>query len=184
MANPLALVRPIDYTSVHHVLVVQTGTLETALGVAATLHGAFPRARIDGVIRDDDVTQVAPGVFTRITAVRWEDRLRILRTLRADRYDVIAVVLSSAGSRAFRLLPYLLRTRHFFLFNEHLDHFPLKWWRLPSLAQHLSGQASIGALARWGLARVVATPLALVFLLLTTARIELRALLRRARRTS
>ncbi|MCC6765432.1 MAG: hypothetical protein IT293_12295 [Deltaproteobacteria bacterium] len=182
MANPLALLRGVDYVNVRHVLVMQTGTIETALGIAAKLRADFPNARIDGVVRDDDAAKVGPDVFTHVTAVRWEDRLSILRTLRARRYDAIALVLSNVGSRAFRVLPYLLRTSNFLLFNEHLDYFPLKWSRLPSLAQHLSGQASVGALVRWGLARVVVTPLAALFLVLTTARIELRALLRRSRR--
>lgn len=179
MANPLALLRGVDYVNVRHILVMQTGTIETALGVAAKLHAEFPNARIDGVVRDDDAAQVGPDVFAHVTAVRWEDRLGILRALRAQRYDAIAIVLSNVGSRAFRTLPYLLRTRNFFLFNEQLDYFPLKWSRLPSLAQHLSGQASIGALLRWALERVVVTPLAALFLVLTTARIELRALVRR-----
>lgn len=182
MANPLCLVRPVDYVHMRHVLVMQTGTIETALGVAAKLHAEFPHARVDGVVRDDDVAKIGPGVFEHVTPVRWEDRLSLLRTLRARRYDAIAVVLSNTGSRATRLLPYLLRTGNFFLFNENLDYFPLKWSRLPSLAQHLSGQASVGALVRWGLERVVVTPLAALFLLFTTARIEARALVRRRRR--
>jgi hypothetical protein len=183
MSNPLCLVGPVDDVGMRHLLVVQTGTIETALGVAKKLQTEFPHARIDAVVRDEDVEKVEPGTFEHVTAVRWEDRLSILRALRAERYDAIAVVLSSAGSRAFRLLPYLLRTRNFFLFNEQLDYFPLKWSRLPSLAQHVSGQASVGALVRWGMQRVVVTPLAALFLLLTTARIELRALVRRRRRS-
>lgn len=182
MANPLCLVRPVDYVNMRHLLVMQTGSIETAVGVAAKLRTDFPYARIDGVVRDDDMEKIGAGVFDHVTPVRWEDRLGILRTLRAQRYDAIALVLTNVGSRAFRALPYLLRTSNFFLFNEHLDYFPLKWSRLPSLAQHLSGQASVGALVRWGLERVVVTPLAALFLLLTTARIELRALRRRYRR--
>ncbi|MEB2283573.1 MAG: hypothetical protein B6D46_15000 [Polyangiaceae bacterium UTPRO1] len=182
MANPLALLRRVDYTRIRRILVMQTGSIDAALGVAAKLHADFPGARIDGVVRDDDVVRIGPEVFAHVTPVRWEDRLGILRALRAERYDVIAVVLSRSGSRAFRLLPYLLRTRNFFLFNENFDYFPLKWSRLPSLAQHVSGQASVGALVRWAVERVVVTPLAALFLLLTTARIELRALRRRRRR--
>ncbi len=182
MANPLALLRPVDYVSIRHILVMQTGTIETALGVAAKLRADFPQARIDGVVRDDDAAKVGPEVFQRLTTVRWEDRLTILRSLRSERYDAIAVVLSNAGSRAFRTLPYLLRTGNFFLFNEHLDYFPLKWTRLPSLAQHVSGHASTGALVRWAIERLVVTPLAAAFLVLTTARIELRVLLRRRHR--
>ncbi len=181
MANPLALIRAVDYANIRHVLVMQTGTIEVALGVAAKLRAEFPAARIDGVVRDDDAAQVGPGVFDHQTAVRWEDRLGILRSLRRERYDAVAIVLSNVGSRAFRVLPYMLRTRNFLLFNEHLDYFPLKWSRLPSLAQHVSGQASTGALVRWGLERVVVTPLAAVFLMVSTARIQLRAALRRRR---
>ena len=184
MANPLCLIRPVNYVGLRRLLVMQTSSIETAIGVAAKLHADFPYAHIDGVVRDDDAAKVPAGTFEHVTAIRWEDRLGILRTLRAERYDVIALVLSHTGSRAFRALPYLLRTSNFFLFNEHLDYFPLKWSRLPSLAEHLSGQASVGALVRWGFERVVVTPLAAVFLLGTTARIELRGLVRRWRRGS
>ena len=31
MANPLALLRSVDYVNVHHILVVQTATIETTL---------------------------------------------------------------------------------------------------------------------------------------------------------
>lgn len=182
MANPLCLIRPVNYVGLRRLLVMQTGSIETAIGVATKLHADFPYARIDGVVRDDDAGKVPAGTFEHVTTVRWEDRVGILRTLRAERYDVIAFVLSNTGSRAFRTLPYLLRTGNFFLFNEHLDYFPLKWSRLPSLAQHVSGQASIGALVRWGFERVIVTPLAALFLLGTTARIEARALVRRMRR--
>ena len=181
MANPLALLRSVDYVNVRRILVMQTGTIDVALGVATKLRAEFPTARIDGVVRDDDAAQVGPGVFDAMTVVRWEDRLSILRSLRAERYDAIAVVLSTKGSRAFRVLPYLLRTGNFLLFNEQLDYFPLKWTRLPSLAQHVSGQASTGALVRWGIERVVVTPLAALFLIGSTARIQVKALLRRGR---
>ena len=181
MANPLALIRSLDYVNVRRILVMQTGTIDVALGVAAKLRAEFPSARIDGVVRDDDAGQVLPGVFDTTTAVRWEDRLSILRSLRAERYDAIAVVLSTKGSRAFRVLPYLLRTGNFLLFNERLDYFPLKWTRLPSLAQHVSGQASTGALVRWGIERVVVTPLAALLLIFSTAWIQVKALVRRRR---
>ena len=74
MANPLALIRSLDYVNVRHILVVQTATIDVALGVAAKLRAEFPSARIDGVVRDDDATQVGPNVFDHVTAVRWEDR--------------------------------------------------------------------------------------------------------------
>jgi hypothetical protein len=181
MANPLALIRSVDYANVRRILVMQTGTIDVAIGVAAKLRAEFPSAQIDGVVRDDDAAHVAPGMFDHVTAVRWEDRLSILRSLRAERYDAVAVVLSNRGSRAFRVLPYLLRTGNFLLFNEHLDYFPLKWTRLPSLAQHVSGHASTAALVRWGIERVIVTPLAALFLIFSTAWIQTKALARKRR---
>ena len=68
------------------------------------------------------------------------------------------------------------------MFNDHLDYFPLKLGRLSSLAQHVSGSGSVGALLRWTLGRAVVLPAATLFLLASTARIYWRAARRRQRR--
>ena len=65
----------------------------------------------------------------------------------------VAVLSSGGSSRAFMLLPYVLRTGSILMFNDHLDYFPLKLGRLSSLAQHVSGHGSVGALLRWAVGR-------------------------------
>jgi hypothetical protein len=51
-------------------------------------------------------------------------------------------------------------------------------WRLSTLAQHVSGRASVGALVRWAVQRALVLPVATLVLLTSTARIYLRAALR------
>ena len=102
-----------------------------------------------------------------------------MRQLRERRFDAVAVLLSGDGSRAFLLLPYVLRTGSILMFNDHLDYFPLKLGRLSSLAQHVSGHGSVGALVRWALGRAVVVPAATLFLVGSTARIYLGAAWRR-----
>jgi hypothetical protein len=89
------------------------------------------------------------------------------------------MLLGGHASRAFRLLPYLVRTKNILLFNDSLDYFPLKWTRVRSLGHHLSGHDSIASLVRWAFGRVVLLPLAALVLLASTAWIELKALRRR-----
>jgi len=105
-----------------------------------------------------------------------------VRQLRQRRFDAVAVLLSGRGSRAFLLLPYVLRTGAILIFNDHLDYFPLKLGRLSSLAQHVSGRGSVGSLLRWALGRAIIVPAATLLLLASTARIHARAWLRRRRR--
>ena len=182
MANLLTFIRPFHYNAMGTILVVQSGTIEHAREVAARVRHLFPGCRVEGLVRDADVDAVQPGDFDALKVVRWEERIQVLRDLRSRRYDAIAVMLSGRGSRSFQLLPYLLRTGAILLFNDHLDYFPLKLARLSSLAQHVSGSRSVGALLRWALGRVVVVPAATVFLLASTARIQWRARRRAARR--
>ncbi len=182
MAGPLLLFRRFPYHAIRHALVVQTGPIERTVAVGRAVRKHFPEARVDAVVRDDDAAVLDPTDFEHVTAVRWEDRIAVLRALRAQRYDAVALLLGGKGSRAFRVLPYLLRTKNVILFNENLDYFPLKWTRIRSLAHHLSGHESIGSLVRWGFGRVVLVPLAAVVLMASTLRIQLRALRRRRSR--
>jgi hypothetical protein len=182
MASLLTLFRAFDYYGTRRILVVQTGTIASTLGVARTLRRHFPEATIDGVVRDADAGEVGADDFAHVTAVRFEDRIAIIRQLRAERYDVVALLLGGQGSRAFRLLPYLVRTKNILLFNEHYDYFPLKWTRVRSLAHHVSGHDSILSLARWTFGRVVVLPLATIFLVASTVRFQLRAARRRRSR--
>ena len=179
MASLLTIVRPFVYETMQELLVVQTGAIAKTVEVARTLRKHFPDAHIHGVVRDDDAAAVDAGAFDRLTAVRWEDRVAVVRELRAVRYDAVAMLLGGQASRAFRLLPYLVRTKNILLFNDSLDYFPLKWTRVRSLGHHLSGHDSIASLVRWAFGRVVQLPLAALVLLASTARIELKALRRR-----
>ena len=182
MANLLTLFRSFDYHATRRILVVQTGTIASTLGIARTLRQYFPEATIDGVVREADAAELGADDFTHVTAVRWEDRIAIVRQLRSERYDVVALLLGGQGSRAFRLLPYLVRTKNILLFNERFDYFPLKWTRVRSLAHHVSGHDSIASLFRWAFGRVVILPLATLFLVASTLRIQLRATRRRRSR--
>ena len=175
MANPLTFLLPFRYDAVRTLLVVQSGPVELALDVAARVRTLFPGCKVEGLIRDNDAGAVGPDVFDRLTIVRWEDRIAMVRQLRERRFDAVAMLLSATGSRSFQLLPYLLRTRAVLMFNDHLDYFPLTVGRVSSLAQHVSGRGTIGSLVRWGLGRLVVVPAAFVFLLFSTARINLRA---------
>jgi hypothetical protein len=175
MANPLTFLLPFRYRAMGTVLVVQSGPIELALEVAARLRTLFPGCKVEGLIRDNDVDAVGATDFDRLTVVRWEDRIQVVRQLRERRFDAVAVLLSARGSRAFLLLPYVLRTGAILMFNDHLDYFPLKLGRLSSLAQHVSGSGSVGALLRWVLGRAIVLPAATVLLLASTTRIYLRA---------
>jgi hypothetical protein len=183
MANPLTFLLPLRYNAMGTVLVVQSGPVELAVEVATRLRALFPGCKVEGLIRDNDLPAVPAGHFDRVVPVRWEDRVQVIRQLRERRFDGVAVLLSQSGSRSFRALPYLLRTGAILMFNDHLDYFPLKLARLSSLAQHVSGSGSVGALLRWAVGRAIVVPAAALFLLVTTARIQLRAALRRTRRT-
>ena len=182
MANPLTFLLPFRYHAMGTILVVQSGPVELASAVAARLRILFPGCTVEGVIRDNDVDAIGAADFDRLTVVRWEDRIQVVRQLRERRFDAIAVLLSARGSRAFLLLPYVLRTGAILMFNDHLDYFPLKLGRLSSLAQHVSGRGSVGALLRWVVGRAIIVPAATLLLLGSTARIYLRASRRRRAR--
>ncbi len=184
MANPLTFLLPLRYNAMTTILVVQSGPIELALEVVPRLRALFPGCKVEGLVRDADLDAVTPDRFDRVIAVRWEDRVAMVRELRKRRFDGVAVLLSGSGSRAFRLLPYLLRTNAILMFNDHLDYFPLKLGRLSSLAQHVSGSGSVGALIRWTIGRAIIVPAAMVLLLASTGRIYWRAARRRRPRVA
>jgi hypothetical protein len=175
MANPLTFLLPLRFHKTQSVLVVQVGDVDQAVAVGRRARTLFPGCEVDALIREDDAVAVRPDVFDRIVTVRWEERFDVVRRLRARRYDAVAMLFSGQGARAYRIIPYLLRTRAILFFNDHLDYFPLNVLRLSSLAQHVSGHANPGALLRWAAGRAVVLPLATLFLLASTARIYLGA---------
>jgi hypothetical protein len=179
MSNPLTFLLPLRYDAVHTVLLVQSGPIDLALQAAARVRALFPACALEGLIRETD-REAASG-FDRVTVVRWEDRLAIVRRLRARRYDAVVVLLSNRGSDYLRMLPFLLRTGAILVFNDRLDYFPVHVTRLDALAHHLSGHASLGALLRWAMGRAIVVPLATLVLLASVARLYARAAWRRAR---
>jgi hypothetical protein len=182
MSNPLTFLLPFRYDTVRNVLLVQSAPVDLALEAAARVRALFPGCHLEGVLRDSDRAAAAPGVFDRVTLVRWEDRREILRRLRHQRYDAVVILLSRrGGSDYLRLMPYLLRTRAILVFNDRLDYFPVHATRLATLAHHVTGRTSLGALTRWAVARAVLYPATLTVLLASVARLHLRAAFRRAR---
>jgi len=180
MSNVFTFLLPLRYDRVRTVLLVQSGPIELAVQAAGRVRALFPDCTLEGLVREAD-RETASG-FDRITVVRWEDRLAIIRRLRARRYDVVVVLLGGLGSDYLRMLPFLLRTRAILVFNDRLDYFPLHATRLRALAHHLSGQTSLGALLRWAAGRAVVFPLVTLVLLASVARLYARAAWRRARK--
>jgi hypothetical protein len=181
VAGPLTFLRSFRHDAVRAVLLVESAPIALTLRVAGCLRTLFPEGTIDAVIREDDREAAAHAGFARVLVVRWEDRREVVRELRRRSYDVVAVPSSRRGSDYLRVLPLLLRTRRILVFNDNLDYFPLHATRLGSLAYHMSGQASPGALVLWALARLLLAPLATVALVASTIRLELRGMARRLR---
>jgi hypothetical protein len=181
MANPLTFLRPLRYDKMHAILLVQSGPTELALRVAERLRTIAPGCEIDLVVREDDREAAADGGFAHVLVVRWEDRVEVVRLLRRHRYDVVAVLLSRHGSDYLRVLPYLLRTRAVLAFNDNADGFPVHATRVATLAFHLSGRDSVGALLRWAIGRAALGGAAFCVLVASTLRLQARAARRRAR---
>jgi len=181
MASPLTFLLPLRYDRVQRVLLVQSGPIDLAIEVARRLRTLFPGCQLEGVVREGDHGAVAAGDFDTLTLVRWEERGRVVRELRRQRYDAVVALASGRGSQALRLLPYLLRTRTILLFNDHLDYFPLHVSRFTTLAHHVSGGGSVGALLRWAAGRILVLPFATLVLLASLARLYARAGWRRTR---
>jgi hypothetical protein len=180
MASLLTFLRPLRYDTVRTVLVVQSGPVDLAIRVSARVRALFPGCRVAGLVREYDHAAVGPTDFDDVTIIRWEDRLEVVRKLRARHWDAVVVLHSVRESQYLRLLPYLLRTRAVLLFNDHLDYFPVSLLRMRDLAHHLSGRGGMGSLLRWLATRAVLVPVAVVVLLGSTARIYVRAAVRRA----
>jgi len=180
MANPLTFLLPLRYDTVRTVLLVQSGPIDLAIAATARLRTLFPGCEIELAVREADLDAADACEADRVTAVRWPDRFEVLRTLRRRRYDAVVALLSSRPSQYLRLLPYLLRTRTILLFNDHLDYFPLHLTRLPALLHHLSGGDAAGSAIPWLVGRAIVLPIATVFLMVSTARLYLRAARNRA----
>ncbi len=181
MANPLTFLRPFHLAQARSILLVQSGPIDLALQVADRVRAMLPECDLDAVVREDDRDVAASAGFTRVVPVRWEDRVDVVRALRRRRYDTVIVLLSHRGSDYLRILPYLLRTRSIWAFNDNLDSFALHVTRVATLGLHVSGRNTVWGLARWLAARAVFGTLAFAILVTSVVRIELRALRRRAR---
>jgi hypothetical protein len=184
MSNPLTFLRPFRYDTVRNVLLVQSAPIDLTLEAAARVRALFPGCHLEGVLRDNDGTAAVARAFDRVILVRWEDRREVLRRLRRQRYDAVVILLSGrGGSDYLRLMPYLLRTRAILVFNDRLDYFPLHATRLATLAHHVTGRTSLGSLVRWAAVRAVLYSATLAVLLASVARLQLRAAIRRIRKS-
>ncbi|MBI3767415.1 MAG: hypothetical protein HY271_02850 [Deltaproteobacteria bacterium] len=179
MASPLTFLRPFRHESVRSVLLLQSAPIDLTLRVAHRLRTLFPGCPIEVVVREDDRTALAGEDFARVMVVRWEERREVVRTLRRQRYDAVIVPMSHRGSDYLRALPLLLRVRTILVFNDNLDYFPLHASRIGVLAHHVSGQPTTSALLIWLTKRSLLGSLATLYLLVSTARLELRARWRR-----
>ncbi len=184
MANLLTFVRPFRPDRIGSILLVQSGPVDLALRVGERLQAMLPNGEITVVVREDHRDAVAGRGFGEVIVVRWEDRLDVIRTLRRRRFDTVAVLMSHGGSDYLRLLPYLLRTRSVLAFNDNLDFFPVHVTRVATLALHVSGRHTLGGLLRWAAGRGTLACGALVVLVASTLRLQIRARWRRGRTLS
>lgn len=189
MSTPATFLRPLRYDSVGSVLVLQTGPVERLPGLVERLRAIFPGCQVEVVLRASAVSSGASALGAdrlRLAPDGWSSAL--VRSLRRERYDVVALQLGAEVDEGGRLLPLLLRCRSVVVFNSALDYFPLNASRLPDLARHLglparrSALATAWALLRRALGGVVRRPLLTAYLLLDVARLRLRGRLRRLAR--
>lgn len=174
MPSLLSYVRPFRYDRVGRIALVETGPTHLVAGVLNELRELFPDARVDVLLREEDAALADSLEADRLYVVRFEERAELVRTLRAEPYDLVVLQLSRSGAQGLRSLPFVLRGTTLMAFNDSLDHFPLNVFRARDLANHF-GLLSQGA-------DVLLAPITLGYLLLSTAGIRLRGWWRRLRR--
>ncbi len=174
MPSLLSYVRPFRYDRVSRIAVVETGPSHLVSGVLGELRRLFPDARSDVLLREEDAVLGESLEADRIYVVRYEDRPALVRSLRAETYDLVVLQLTRSGVQGLRSLPFALRGTSLMAFNDSLDHFPVNVFRVRDLASHF------GLLSR-GVSLLLA-PLVLGYLLLSTTGIRVRGWWRRLRR--
>ncbi len=188
MSTPATFLRPLRYGSVRSALVLQTGPASRVPGIVERVRAIFPGCQVEVVLRERPGRGLVETGADRIRLAPdgWSPAL--VRSLRRERYDVIALQLGTEAAGGGRVLPLLLRCRSVIVFNSALDYFPLNASRLADLARHLglparrSAAGTAWALLRRGVAEALLAPLRTVYLLLDVARLRLRGRLRRLRR--
>ncbi len=174
MPSVLSYIRPFRYDRVSRIVVVETGPSHLVVGVLAELRGLFPQASIEVLLREEDAALAETLDADRVRVVRFAERADLVRDLRAERFDLVAMQLSQGGSQGLRSLPFTIGGGAVMAFNDSLDHFPLNVFRLRDLANHF-GLASQGI-------GIVLAPVLSVYLLLSAAGIHVRGWWRRMRR--
>ena len=186
MSNPLTFLLPLPYHRVRRVLLVQTGEGERLGALVDRIREVFPGTEVEVLLREAEAGRRAELAADRVEVARYEERFALVRRLRSQRFDVVALQIGEGdgGSGELRRLPFLLRCRAIIAFNDRLDYLPLNVFRLADVAHHFglagpgSGEASIpGALVRL-VGELALRGLATVHLLASVARIRLGAALR------
>jgi hypothetical protein len=186
MSNPLTFLLPLPYHRVRRVLVIQTGEGTRIGEIVRRVREIFPGASVAALLRESEAGRRAEIAADDVRVARYEERVALLRSLRRERFDVVAYQLDDGvPGGELRRLPFLLRCRSIIAFNPRLDYFPLNVFRLADVAHHfgLAGSpAGASSLARTVvrlLAEAVLRPLTTLYLLALVARIRLGARRRR-----
>lgn len=174
MPSLLSYVRPFRYDRVGRIALVETGPTHLVAGVLKELRALFPDARVEVLLREEDAALADSLEADRLYVVRYEERAELVRTLRAEPYDLVVLQLSRSGAQGLRSLPFALRGTTLMAFNDSLDHFPLNVFRTRDLANHF-GLLSQGA-------DVLLAPITFAYLLLSTTGLRIRGWWRRFRR--
>jgi hypothetical protein len=152
MSNPLTFLRPVPYDRVRSALVVQTDDGAQIADVVRRLREIFPGTSVEALLREADASRRGEIGADQVHVARWEERMTLVRSLRAQRYDVVAYQLGDGPTGSeLRRLPFLLRCRSIIAFNRRLDYFPLNVFRLADVAHHYGlaeSPASGSSLAR------------------------------------
>jgi hypothetical protein len=185
MSNPLTFLLPLPYHRVRRTLVVQTGDGAQIGEVVRRVRETFPGATVEVLLREADAARRAEIAADEVRIARYEERLTLVRSLRRQRFDVIAYQLGDGTARGeLARLPFLLRCRSIIGFNPRLDYFPLNLFRIADVAHHfgLAGTPGAGSSVARTLVRlaaeVVLRPLVTLYLLASVARIRLAAAVR------
>lgn len=186
MSNPLTFLLPLPYHQIRRVLLVQTGKGEHLGALVQRLREIFPEATVEVLLREAEAGRRAEFAADRVEVACYEERFALLRRLRSQRFDVVALQLGEGdgGSGELRRLPFLLRCRAIIAFNDRMDYLPLNVFRFADIANHFGlvgpgagGSSILGFLLRL-MGELVLRGLVSIHLLASVARIRLGAALR------
>jgi hypothetical protein len=165
---------PLRYDHVERIALVETGPGHLIQPIVERLHGLFPGAVVEVLLREEDeaIGRELGGVPFQV--VRYEERADLVRDLRGRAYDLVVLQVGRGGSQGLRSLPFTLRGRTLVAFNDHLDHFPINVFRLGDVLRHFFVDSGVPGL--------LLEPLLFGYLLVSTSWIHLRGAARRLAR--